>query len=196
MNPDRESDLYDTALQFGAVWYSNVYRHEGEHRDFAVKTCINDGADIVMVVDSDEIWDPGILQNMLSCVKKGDGRIWRISMRHFWRSLGWICDDSAMPVRFIKAAGHGEQYIPAGLKCWHMGYAQSSRLIAYKMSIHGHKGEIRPNWLSEKFSNWKPGVKDVHPTNCDNFWDPKPFDRNEIGNLVGDHPYFRMEIIP
>jgi hypothetical protein len=196
INPDREAELYDIALQFNAVWYSGIYgKWEGQHRDFAVNTCADDGADIVMVVDSDEIWDPFVLTKALEIVDDGVGRNWRVSMRHFWRSLGWICDDGAMPVRFIKPKHKvSDVYVPANLKCWHMGYAQSERLIRYKMSIHGHKNEIRPNWFSNIFQSWEPGMADVHPTNV-NFWDPKPFDREQIVHLAGDHPYYNLAII-
>jgi hypothetical protein len=65
----------------------------------------------------------------------------------------------------------------------------------YKWLIHGHKGELRPNWHQQKFRNWHPGMTDVHPTN-DDFWDPVPYDKYQIEGLIGDHPYFPLEIIP
>jgi len=66
--------------------------------------------------------------------------------------------------------------------------------MQYKMSIHGHKNEFRPNWFAEKFMAWKPGMTDVHPTSVD-VWTPELYDKSLIEDVVGDHPYFHLEMI-
>ena len=77
-----------------------------------------------------------------------------------------------------------------------MGYAQTPEIICYKMQIHGHLAEWRPNWYEDKFLAWQPGVKDVHPTCRDNFWEPKPYvDDGTLEKLTFDHPYFGRDII-
>lgn len=191
--PDSENELFYIAGEFGAVWHKGTYMHEGEHRDFAIKACVDAGADLILVVDADEIWDPDVLSNALTQACEGNAYAWRVHASHFWRSVNWICYDEAMPVRIIKPSGHGEGYV-IGPGFWHFGYAQSPELMRYKMSIHGHKNELRPGWFEEKFLGWKPGMGDVHPTNRD-FWNSEPFDRQKLVDLIGDHPYYKDGII-
>lgn len=195
-NPEPVDPIRQISKHYGAHWQEvDSFNWEGAHRDEAVRLCRTRGADLVLVVDADEIWDENVLQCALRYVKQNRGKhSWRIGMRHFWRSLQWICDDPAMPVRVIDPEGKGEGYIGACGKVYHMGYAQSPSLIKYKMSIHGHKAEIRPNWFGKVFLPWSPGRGDVHPTNQD-FWYPKEFDTEKIQHLVGDHPYWDTEII-
>lgn len=180
------------------TWYDcGPFRHEGEHRELAAKICFENNADIVVVVDADELWDYNVLLNAIAYAKDSKARTFRIGMRHFWRSLWWVCDDPAMPTRIIKRQGDGEEYIGDSVgKVFHMGYAQRPLIIRYKQSIHGHKNDWRPNWFTDKFLNWEPGMGDVHPTNV-NFWTPKPYTDpdNKMMTLAGDHPYYRMGII-
>lgn len=196
-NPDSINELLDICRQFGVVWSEEKprYRWEGEQRDHAVRDCFNNGADIVMVVDADEIWDPTHLDACLQYVKSTDAAIYRVGMRHFWRSVNWVCNDDASPVRFIKIDKQPKElYVGYGLVN-HFGYAQSAALVRYKESIHGHKNEWRPYWYEDKFLNWRPGIGDVHPT-CENgFWNPEPFDKTTIAHLIGDHPYYNVELI-
>lgn len=204
-NPETEEELYLIARPFDVFWH-NVseikFAHEGEHRDHAVGLCADRGAEIILVVDADEIWIPSVLENALDVVKNSNYRTYMINMIHFWRSVTWVCEDPGWPTRFIKpdvpinnAYISGEQYV--GGRVFHMGYAQTPEIIKYKQSIHGHKGEWRPGWFEEKFLTWKPGMTDVHPTCIENFWEPKPFVDNDgiLEYLIGDHPYWNLEII-
>lgn len=190
--PETREELMEISKQFGVKWFEGEYVREQQHRDSAVVVCDRAGADTILVVDADEVWDPDHLKGVLNYVDGSKVKEWRVNMRHFWRSLNWICDDPCMPVRVIVPGGAGEGYLPVELgKVWHMGYAQSSRIIRYKMAIHGHANVIPPGWFKNVFLKWKPGVNDVHPTNED-FWHPKLFDKQEVESLVGDHPYYRL----
>lgn len=205
-NPETREELYEITKPFSPVWHdAKGYIHEGEHRTFAVISCQNAGADTVLVVDSDEIWPQETLYRAIEASKIHPARSFRIGMRHFWRSLKWVCDDSAMPTRIIKPRipeSFGEQYLGTRIDIgenvglvFHMGYAQSPAIIRYKQSIHGHKAEWRDGWFKDKFMGWKPGDKDVHPTNV-NYWNPQPYiDDGTLDYLVGDHPYFDKDII-
>jgi hypothetical protein len=118
-------------------------------------------------------------------------------MQHFWRSTKWICHDGAAPTRIFrpKAPNNAENYISIPYKVFHLGYAQSPRIIYYKQDIHGHKVDWRQDWFENKFMSWKPGDDDVHPTNV-NFWTPVLYeDSGELERLIGDHPYYGMNLI-
>jgi len=199
-NPESRDNLYDIARPYFPIWHDAVrYDHEGVHREAAVEACRSAGADLVVVVDADEIWDQEVLQNAISYAKSMPYRSFRIGMRHFWRSLKWVCDDPSMPTRLIRVdlsrEFGGEEYFHDG-KVFHMGYAQSPDIIYYKQSIHGHKNHWRDGWFGNAFMQWRPGDKDVHPTN-ENFWNPEPFvdDGGKLEYLISDHPYWNKDII-
>lgn len=206
--PESREELRSIAKWFGATWIEGAYGWEGQHRDMAVDYCrFTLGADVVLVVDADELWPLHVLNAAIREIRNngGSSRLpgkWRIGMRHLWRSVNWVCDDAAMPLRFHDFRPGRDQMLEGYLapdiigKVWHMGYAQSPRIIQYKMSIHGHKNEIRPNWYNDKFLGWKPGMGDVHPT-CENYWTPVQLDKTTCGleALIGNHPYNHDGII-
>lgn len=206
--PDKESR--DALRAIAAIYGNEVVWHdvdhlwnEGDQRDYCVQQLASAGSDIVVWNDADEVWDPDVLCECLDAVAAGSAKDYRVHAMHFWKSVNWVCYDDCMPVRFIKPSGSGEAFLP-GQGFYHFGYAQSSMLVAYKSKIHGHRNEWRRNWWGTIYNKWEPGQSHkcgVHPTNeCDDktgkpFWTPVPFDRYDIEDLIGDHPYFSDEII-
>lgn len=200
-NPDTRDELYAIAQMYRGYWHdSDGYPHEGAHRTFAVETCKALGADLVVVVDADEVWSPEVLNAAIYQARQKPNHSFRIGMRHFWRSTKWVCDDPAMPTRLIRTDvpdNYGEAYLGEDVgKVFHFGYAQSPATIRYKQSIHGHIGEWRQDWFTAKFLNWKPGMTDVHPT-CVNYWNPVPYTDTDfsLNYLISDHPYYNQDII-
>jgi hypothetical protein len=84
-------------------WYDMLgVRHEGPQRDLALETIQSAGAELVVVVDCDEIWPRDALAFFLSEVwEKGIARNNLVNMIHFWRSFDWACYDEGWPVRII-----------------------------------------------------------------------------------------------
>lgn len=195
--PDDREVLKHIAGRFDANWVDITgSRWEGHHRDEAVSICAGMGADTILVVDHDEIWEPEHLRKSLEFVRQSPHRNFLVPFQHYWRSVGWVCHDEAMPVRFHRPEGEGNAYVPREYgKVHHYGYAQTSSLIEYKWRIHGHFDELRPDWYEKTFLLWIPGMGDVHPTNVD-FWTPEKFDRQKLELLIGDHPFYKMDIIP
>lgn len=197
--PEPRAPLWDIGKRFGANFIDcGPFGWEGAHRDYAVNYITDRGFDQILVVDADELWTPSVAEALLKESAESNARYTRVGMRHFWRSLKWVCDDGAMPLRVINTMRQDSEHYFAYDKgrCFHMGYAQSLDIVRYKISVHGHKGEFRPNWFEEKFVGWHPGILDVHPTNERNFWDPKPYvDDGQLELLCWDHPYWDMELI-
>lgn len=194
--PDTREELLKIARAAAGsklTWMEGTYHHEGLHRTAGVDECEHD---LVMVLDSDEIWDPTVLKRALDQVRADDiddPREFLVNPVHFWRSFNHICTDQMYPVRFIRK--DREPGCQAYLKeqYFHMGYARSVKDIEYKISIHGHKNEWRPEWL-DMFRNWKPGTNDVHPT-CKDIWNPEPFDKAQLPAVLHDHPFYDLDII-
>jgi len=198
-NPETREQLYAEVMDFDErlYWHDcpDRFEHEGYHREFAVKTCVDRGADTIVVVDADEIWAPGVLKVALEMSTRPDVHSFRINMMHFWRSLKWVCYDSSGPTRIIKPHVHDMSEGFLSGRVYHMGYAQTPEIIFYKMQIHGHFSEWRRDWYDKIFLPWHPGMRDVHPTSID-FWTPVRFEDNgTLEKLVGDHPYWGKDII-
>jgi len=188
-------------------WYEmeGIYQ-EGQQRDHALRICREAGADIVLVVDCDEVWPSETLRLFLSFVtlnyQGGLNRNYLVNMVHLWRSFNWCCRDENWPVRVIDLTTDNDRtvYIPRELgEVYHFGYAVRDQVMQYKWKIHGHRDELRPGWLDNEWQ-WCPPQENVHPTNERNnegvgFWNPEPFDKRELPLFMRQHPFYGLERI-
>lgn len=174
---------------------------EGQHRDYALSVASQD-ADLVLVTDYDEIYHTSTLNAILNHVwQSNNARQHLVNMVHLWRSFNWVCRDDGWPVRiFDTRHSSGVAYVPKEFgDIYHLGYAIPDDLMAYKLSCHGHRDELRPNWFEEKWSAWPP-VDDCHPTNGrkengEGWWNPKPFDKWQLPEVLHSHKWFNTERI-
>lgn len=200
--PDTEEQLQKEAYRFlkkPAIWYRGTWARETDHRFKALELAVKQGADLILWVDADELWDPQTLSQALqTCARRPEKQI-RVRFVHFWRSFNWVCEDPMMPTRIINPNGKGEWYLaPQDCPVLHFGYAQSPRTIQYKQDIHGHKGEWRLGWFEKKFLGWQPEMEDTHPTCDGGFWTPQPASirlEQKTQQLLHDHPYFGLDLI-
>lgn len=179
-------------------WFDfNGITNEGPQRDKAVEMVTAAGADLILVVDVDEIWSEATLQRAIDFVWTANrARNWLINFTHLWRSFNWCCRDDGWPVRFIDTRHDGKEvgYVPKDFgEIYHFGYCIRDAILEYKIKIHGHKADFRQNWLDEKWRQWQPGVGDVHPTNEKNFWTPEPFDKKKLPGFMAGHPFYDLE---
>ena len=195
--PETEAQLKAAALRglngLPYQWWSGNWPHEGAQRDSVYQ---HTDADLIIVVDADEVWAAGAVEQAIAYGMEQETRNGRVPFIHFWRSFNHVCKDGAWPVRILKpSAPVGESYagIPPVL---HFGYAIKPHMMIYKWCIHGHKGELRPNWLDQKFIHWQPGngISDLHPTNVD-YWNTEPYAKEQLPDVLDDHPYRDMRVI-
>lgn len=171
--------------------------YEGPQRDHAVGLCKAAGAEMILVVDCDEIWGQETLSAALYYAwHENRARNWLVNMTHLWRSFNFACRDEGWPVRIIDLRHtDGIGYIPKEFgEIWHFGYAVRDEIMRYKWQIHGHKQELRPDWLETRWSAWPPPA-DCHPTNERGFWNPEPFDREKLPGFMREHPFYNLEKI-
>lgn len=198
--PDSRQDLLDAAFAYDpqrkVSWVDvTQFYEEGKHRDYALSLC--DEADLALVVDCDEIWDPEVLERALRLAYDSQARVWRINFTSPWRSFNWVCRDSLWPDRIhnFRSPTKDYGYVPTDLgEIYHFGYAVRNEIMVYKAAIHGHVGEWRKDWFETKWSIWPP-PPDCHPTNERGFWNPEPFDKNQLPDFMKEHPYFHLERI-
>lgn len=181
---------------------TNDFWMEGQQRDFALRVASED-ADLCLVLDYDEVWGEGVLERVLEHVwNENKARNWLLNFHcHFWRSFNFACTDEGWPVRVIDTRHNGGvAYIPKELgNVYHFGYCIRDETLRYKLSVHGHKDELRPNWIEEKWNVWPP-PDDCHPTNGkkengEGWWNPRPFDKTQLPGIMKSHPFYNLEIV-
>lgn len=171
-------------------WVDGRWPHEGAQRDH-IHTLAPD-AERVLVLDADEIWpDPARILREADAADAG--RV-RVSMVHFWRSFHRaVLHDPASPERVLYPGRTGEATVAGPIA--HMGYAQRPAIVGYKMTIHGHRAELRQDvdWFRDVFLTNRQ--HDCHPVGSD-YWTPEPVAaRDYLPDWMLAHPYATQEII-
>lgn len=205
---DSEADL-QAAARRGAgdklVWVRGEWSHEGQQRD-SINQYAPD-ADVILVVDSDEVWGDGLAEEAIDATTSGNFKRWRLPIQHYWRSFHrCVLHDPAYPIRVIcpKKPGHPHEmhdecgYEPGQkhLVINHFGYALPPAYIAYKWGgIHGHQAELRKDvdWFADKYL--ANAQTDTHPVGSE-YWNPErvsPLDY--MPRWMQDHPYYHMQVI-
>jgi hypothetical protein len=172
------------------------YRYEGQHRDKIYELT---DADIILVLDSDEIWCAG--SAMQAVEEAYNGNVWghRVPIIHYWRSFRRaILHDPAYPIRVINTRYEklsGEATLPHLQPINHFGYAIKPQLMVYKWAIHGHRHQLRKdvNWFSDVYNANRQ--VDCHPVGSQ-YWNTERVDPlRYMPDFMEKHPYFNMEVI-
>ena len=194
--PDSRDDLLEIASAAAGsklIWYEHPspFRNEAEHRNTIFGLVPN--ADVILVVDSDEVWSDNQLEFLLSKARDTDARDYLAYGIHFYRSFyKAIINDMAAPVRAIKPSGSGVRSTGA---CFaHFGYAVPPQYVKYKISCWGHYDELRRGWYEDIFL--RNISEDCHPTNERGFWNAVTVNPWEfLPDFMRNHPYAEMELI-
>lgn len=199
--PDKRWELINQATAAAGDklrWHDGgPFAHEGRQRE-AIHQYAPD-ADVILVLDADEIWHPLTVKGALSAVENNPQfNQWRVSIIHYWRSFyRCVLHDPAFPVRIInkRATDTREHHVVPGMPINHMGYAQRSEIVEYKQHTHGHKGEWRKDdWFNTVFM--ANAQTTCHPVGSE-YWNPEavnPWDY--MPEFMKNHPYANMEVIP
>ena len=199
-NPDSENELKDICNQFSKVVWKEVPQNlngEGRHRDLAISYGQSGGFDIVLAVDSDEVWQPNTVEPAIKQAYDGYERRYTTNHQgwyHFWRSFNEVCRDGFEPIRLTNLnRSNNNQGRVLDSVIYHFGYANCERLQEYKMSVHGHKSEISNQWFTKKWLNYKKGeTTHLHPASNDVWIHTEPFDKNQLPEFMKAHPYFEL----
>jgi len=191
--PDTEDELLSIAERAAGnklTWVSGYWRQENEQRNSATQYT---DADILLVLDSDEIWRPDQLETLIRATADGQVRYSLARGIHYWRSFyRAVIHDPASPVRSANLRNpHGSQTLDVWFS--HMGYSQPKAYIWYKMQIHGHRSDWRPEWYQERFL--ANAQVDCHPCGSE-WWNPEPVNPwDYLPEFMRQHPFANMEVI-
>lgn len=201
--PESEAELYDIARQTAGtklIWHAGDWSQEGQQRG-AIYEFAPD-ADAILVVDSDEIYSPLLLQtverNIASQPNGAPARYWRLPFIHYWRSFNrCILHDPAYPERLIfPKHAIGGVTVPLQLGVVnHMGYAIRPEIMRYKWLIHGHLPELRRdvNWYQDVYLANRQ--TDCHPVGSE-WWNPETVNPlSYMPDCMITHPFYGKKVI-
>lgn len=176
-------------------WHDGDWRLEWQQRESIYQYAPD--ADVILVIDSDEVYAPNLAAHLIATAKHLRVRHVRVPFYHYFRSLRRVIrHDPAFPVRMILPrwqTGETTFEIPEwygdSFRIHHFGYAQSSEIVRYKMKIHGHINELRPRWFEDVFmANQQT---DCHPVGSEH-WNCEPCD---VPHFLANHPFADKEVI-
>lgn len=192
MCPDTRAKLY---FQHPKLQWLDIHGAGRECDHMASVFNFTSGYDVLVRVDADEIWPESELKDAINQAFDGNSYTYGIDgFVHFWRSFNNIAfRDYFRPIRLwnLNAGNVNEGVVYSTI--YHFGYAINEEMMRYKMSIHGHKSEIRPEWF-EIWRTWKgENIGLFHPTSFDIWKEIVPFDKEDLP--LKDHPYFNLSQI-
>lgn len=192
--PDTREELMAEVAGLDKVeWVEGNWQYEGDHVEaFRAYT---EGFDWAIRFDADEVFPEGSVDWYIEQASKTNFKEFRIHFLHFWRSFSRVCRDSQPPLRVYRLnGGEGCGYLEDKYRVFHMGYAQPTNYIQYKMQVQGHRSEWRPIWFKQR---WLTNAQnDVHPV-CylpTPFWNTEEF-TGELPKVLKEHKYFDVEVI-
>lgn len=201
-NPDTREKLVASAYLFGdpknkIVWIDGNWPNEGEHRAAIRNVTSGDAPNMILAMDSDEIWSTQVIEASLKEAEQVQVRDCLIRMLTLWRSFSWSCTDEMWPIRITLPKKPEGRYSlltnPEG-RIFHFGYARDLESIRYKMTVQGHRAEWRPEWY-QRYDSWpRSGNNDFHPV-VNNVWNITPFDKEKLPSFLKEHPYYNLDII-
>lgn len=191
--PDTEEELMHIASRAAGnklTWVSGYWQRENEQRDSATQFT---DADLLLVLDSDELWRSDQLEALIRSTADGKDRYYRARGIHYWRSFHRaVLHDPASPIRAANLRNpDGTQMLDVWFN--HMGYSQPASYIWYKMQIHGHRADWRAEWYTERFL--ANAQQDCHPCGSE-WWNIEPIDPwAYLPAYMRQHPFANMEVI-
>jgi hypothetical protein len=196
--PESESDLMNIAYSASKKvrWHKVEANAEGVHRGMIFKIADAYNADGILAFDADEVfgdlteWIPKFMESKCR-------RIGFTGYINFWKSFNHACYDQFAPIRFHNLHNKdGEENMPVTV--YHFGCAQRMEIMRYKLEVHGHKSELRPNWLRDVYEKWEPGMvidKGLHVV-AHNLWpQATEFDRETLPLCLKQHHNYPKEVI-
>lgn len=196
-NPNSEGYVFDIAqsvLGDKLIWdVADRYGAENEHR--AVRYKYSDGFDLVLTVDTDEVYKTDQLQASFEYAYWGIEQFYGIDgYINFWRSFNHACYDSYRPIRLENLhRKNGAQNLNLKQTIYHFSTCQPREIMEFKYSVFGHAHEVRPNWLRDVYFNWTPETKWLHCVSLQIWEDAEPFDKTTLPESLKKHPHYNLE---
>jgi hypothetical protein len=198
--PDSEKYIFEICrdvLGDKMIWhYADRYGAENEHRN--VRYIYSGGFDLVLTVDSDEVYKSEELPASFDYAFWGVDKFYGIDgYLNFWRSFNHICTDGFRPIRLENLhRQNNTQDLTLKQTIYHFSTCQPEAIMRYKYKVFGHANEVKKNWLDDIFYAWTPDneISDLHCVSY-NLWNAIPFDKNTLPESLKIHKNFNKDLI-
>jgi hypothetical protein len=197
--PESEQQLKDIAQAASdkVVWI-NIGGAGAEwiHRNLANTYAEGKGYDGILGFDADEVFGDDLPGAIEEAFNSGVQYIGVDGYINFWKSFNHVCYDGFRPIRFYNLKVHDGSRGEVKCTIYHFSTAQKMEIMNYKLLIHGHFAEIRPNWLEAIYKAWTPeqNQQDLHLVAI-GLWNAVQFDKTTMPQLLKDHPNYSKEVI-
>jgi len=198
--PDSEGYIFDICqdvLGDKLIWdRAERYGAENEHRN--VKYKYTDDFDLVLTVDSDEVYKSDELPASFEYAYWGVERFYGIDgYLNFWRSFDYVCTDGFRPIRIENLHRKNfTQNLNLKQTIYHFSTCQPEYIMRYKYNVFGHAHEVRKDWLNDVYYKWNPenAFDDVH---CVAFgiWNPISFDKTVLPEYMKTHHNYSKRLV-
>lgn len=183
-----------------------------------------EGYDWLVRLDADEIYPPGMVDEMIRQAEaedKRDAREYRIPFCHFWRSFSRVCRDGSHPIRLTRLKGGSgiknlDRSHPGGValevKERPSYLCSQTQFVCPQPWEVLHFGYAQPTkyieykmavsghkseWRKDWFAErWLVNAqRDVHPVMYPHHWHVEDYDKEKMPEIMRGHPYWDMEVI-
>lgn len=197
--PESREDLIEAAFSVApdqTRWFDYA-QWQGEGAQFKAGYDLAIGYDVVVKLDADELWAPGLLADAIGHGIEQQAHEIRVPLVHYWRSFhkGFTHDPAAPGRIYLREFSTGETtYTPPDAmgRIQHFGYALPVNLMRYKWQTHGHGPEFRKdvNWFDDIYAANRQF--DCHPVGSQ-YW----MEAEDIvpPMFLQDHPYANLSLI-
>jgi hypothetical protein len=198
--PDNEDYIFNTCKEVlgdKMIWdRAERYGAENEHRN--VKYKYSEGFDLILTVDSDEVYKSDELDASFNFAFWGVERFYGIDgFINFWRSFNFACYDGFRPIRLENLhRENNSQNLNLKQTIYHFSTCQPEPIMRYKYLVFGHAHEVKNNWLNDVFYKWNPDnqIQDLHCVSY-NLWNAVSFDRFTLPESLKNHKNFNKELV-
>jgi len=197
--PDSRDSIFNIAhknLGDKLIWEeADSYPREASHRHSVYNHVA--GYDMIVTADSDEVIDKDTFMEGVKMAYDGPHRLYGTSNYiNFWRSFNHVVRDGFSPIRMFNLRRSGGQGHGLPTKIFHFGTCQRKEVMEYKYLCHGHKDELRTNWLKDVYYGWTPDnqIQNLHPV-ANGIWNAEAIDKHTLPDYIKSHPNFMKDLV-
>jgi hypothetical protein len=189
--PDSEGYIFDICqdvLKDKFIW-DRAERYGAEHEHRAVRYKYADGYDLILTVDSDEVYASEQLPASFEYAMNGEAQLYGIDgYINFWKSFERVCYDGYRPIRLEQVRNKsGVQDLNLKQTIYHFSTCQPKAIMDYKFLAFGHAHEVRKDWLQDVYYGWTDETRWLHCVS-EQIWEKaEPFDKTTLPEILKKH---------
>lgn len=203
--PERLDDLLP--IQGVEVVRGN-WPNEEMHRNTAFHWCRDAGYFFMLIPDTDEVIEPGLLTTLLKFAEEDLADVVRCAFDTYWKSPEYVIRprEAIRPAMLVNLASATYRYCreytgPRSIfldehygVVHHLSYCGDPRRIERKLETWGHKHEVIPGWYERLYKAWDEDktIRNLHPTHSQAYGFTE---RIEVPPVLASVPVAKREVI-